>query len=112
MRLVDQWLSQSAHHQSLLRNRRGISQGAILSPLFCNLYLHQFDMALARANIPFVRFADDFLLFSKTKQGALKSMRFADEQLGNLGLVLHPQKTRVVRGGPSVKFLGESLPNP
>jgi RNA-directed DNA polymerase len=112
MRLIDQWLTQGAHHRSLLSSRRGISQGAILSPLFCNLYLHQFDVALVRANIPFVRFADDFLLFSKTKQGALRSMRFADEQLGKLGLVLHPKKTRIARSGPSIKFLGESLPHP
>ncbi len=71
MQLIEQWLVQGAHHCSLLRNRRGVCQGSILSPLFCNLYLHQFDIALERANIPFVRFADNFLLFADTKKKAL-----------------------------------------
>ncbi len=112
MRLVERWLSQGAHHLSLLRSPRGISQGAILSPLFCNLYLHTFDMALAKANIPFVRFADDFLLFSRAKQDAVKAMQFAGKTLNELGLELHPQKTRIVRSSPAVIFLGERLPNP
>ncbi len=112
MRLVEKWLSQGAHHLSLLRTPRGISQGAILSPLFCNLYLHPFDMALTKANIPFVRFADDFLLFSRVKQDAVKAMQFAEKALNELGLELHPRKTRIVRSSPSVIFLGEPLPNP
>ena len=55
--LIEKWLVQGAHHTSLLRSRRGISQGAVLSPLFCNLYLNRFDKALSCKNIPFVRFA-------------------------------------------------------
>ncbi|BBO79920.1 hypothetical protein DSCO28_04860 [Desulfosarcina ovata subsp. sediminis] len=112
MQLIEKWLSQGAHHRSLLRSPRGISQGAILSPLFCNLYLHTFDMALTKANIPFVRFADDFLLFSRVKKDAIKAMHFAKEVLEELGLELHPGKTRIVRSGKSVVFLGERLPDP
>jgi group II intron reverse transcriptase/maturase len=111
-RLVDLWLTQGAHSRSLLQRRRGIAQGAILSPLFCNLYLHQFDRFLADANIPFVRFADDMLLFCTAKKNAYFAMQFAETRLRRLGLVLHPEKTRVVRSGPSVKFLGQSLPCP
>ncbi|BBO87223.1 reverse transcriptase domain-containing protein [Desulfosarcina ovata] len=112
MQLIEKWLSQGAHYRSLLRSPRGISQGAILSPLFCNLYLHTFDMALTKANIPFVRFADDFLLFSRVKKDAIKAMHFAKEVLEELGLELHPGKTRIVRSGKSVVFLGERLPDP
>jgi RNA-directed DNA polymerase len=108
--LVEKWLAQGAHHQSLLGQRRGISQGAILSPLFCNLYLHQFDIAMSRVDIPFVRFADDFLLFSTDKSKAHDAMDFAAGQLHKLGLALHPEKSRIVRSGSAVKFLGEPLP--
>jgi len=111
MKLIEQWLVQGAHHCSLLRNRRGVCQGSILSPLFCNLYLHQFDTALVRANIPFVRFADDFLLFADTRKKALAAEVFAGERLEELGLSLHPKKTQVVRSSRQVVFLGESLPN-
>ncbi len=111
MKLIEQWLVQGAHHGSLLRSRRGVCQGSILSPLFCNLYLHQFDTALVRANIPFVRFADDFLLFADTRKKALAAEAFAGERLEELGLSLHPKKTQVVRSSRQVVFLGESLPN-
>jgi len=110
MKLIEQWLNQGAHHNSLLSAKRGISQGAILSPLFCNLYLHQFDMAMSRAGIPFVRFADDFLLFSDQKDKAEKALRYATEQLAKLDLTIHPQKTRIVQSSQAVTFLGECLP--
>ncbi len=84
----------------------------MLSPLFCNLYLHEFDRALVKANIPFVRFADDFLLFANARAKAEKELEFAGRQLDKLGLRLHPEKTQVVRSHPRVRFLGESLPSP
>jgi RNA-directed DNA polymerase len=112
MRLVARWLDQGAHVRSLLSTPRGISQGAVLSPLFCNLYLHAFDTALARAKIPFVRFADDFLLFAPAREQADQALGFAVRQLERLGLDIHPEKTRVVRSSRDVCFLGERLPDP
>lgn len=112
MKLIARWLDQGAHVKSLLATPRGIAQGAILSPLFCNLYLHGFDTALERAKIPFVRFADDFLLFAPAQAQADQARDYAERQLERLGLRIHPDKTRVVRSSPEVKFLGETLPNP
>jgi len=112
MRLIARWLDQGAHVKSLLSTSRGISQGAILSPLFCNLYLHRFDMALAKAKIPFVRFADDFLLFAPAQDQADKALAYAAGELERLGLTIHPEKTRVVRASREVSFLGQALPNP
>lgn len=112
LRLVARWLDQGAHVKSLLSTARGISQGAILSPLFCNLYLHRFDSALAKAKIPFVRFADDFLLFAPAREPADQAHAFAARELERLGLTIHPEKTRVVRASREVSFLGQPLPNP
>lgn len=112
MRLIEKWLKAGAHHSSLLRSRRGISQGAILSPLFCNLYLHEFDQALTKASIPFVRFADDFILFTSSREQAELAKEFAEKKLKKLGLALHPQKTRIERSNSSMVFLGERLPMP
>ncbi|MBK8640378.1 MAG: Retron-type reverse transcriptase [Chromatiaceae bacterium] len=112
MRLISRWLDQGAHVKSLLSTTRGISQGAILSPLFCNLYLHRFDTALAKAKIPFVRFADDFLLFAPAQDLAEKALDYATRELDRLDLNIHPEKTRVVRASREVTFLGQSLPNP
>ena len=112
MRLIGRWLDQGAHVKSLLSTPRGISQGAILSPLFCNLYLHRFDSDLASAKIPFVRFADDFLLFAPEQEPAQRALAYASERLDRLGLAIHPEKTQVVQSGPGVSFLGETLPPP
>lgn len=109
-RLMELWIAQGTHHSSLLGTSRGISQGAILSPLMCNVYLHSFDQALAKNNIPFVRFADDFLLFSSSKEQATAAQAFAGKILKQLGLQYHPKKTRIVRSSPKVIFLGETLP--
>ncbi len=112
LRLIARWLDQGAHVKSLLSTSRGISQGAILSPLFCNLYLHRFDTALAKAKIPFVRFADDFLLFAPVQDQADRALIYATRELTRLDLNIHPEKTRVVRASREVCFLGQALPNP
>ena len=67
-------------------------------------------MKLNKANIPFVRFADDFLLFCTTQKEAEKALEFTKNHLDSLGLNIHPKKTRVVRSHRGVKFLGQRLP--
>lgn len=112
MRLVKRWLAIGAHQTSLLGKRKGISQGAILSPIFCNLYLHQFDQALSNANVSFVRYADDFLLFTSSQDNALRARAFAESALEKMQLTIHPEKTQCVRSSTAIRFLGETLPSP
>lgn len=110
MRLIDLWLDLGASHANFMAAPRGIAQGAILSPIFCNLYLHDFDQALAQRNIPFVRYADDFLLFAADRSQAEQARAYAAEVLADLQLQLHPDKTQVIASGPKVEFLGQRLP--
>lgn len=110
--LIDKWLKQGVQSSSLFGTSRGISQGAILSPLFCNLYMNEFDQAMSDAHIPFVRFADDFLLFADEQSKAEKALAFAGKKLAQMDLELHPSKTRVVRSSRKIIFLGEPLPEP
>jgi len=111
-RLIDQWLETGTPRTGLLQQRRGIPQGAIISPFLCNLYLTDFDLALEKQNLPFVRYADDFLIFSPDRKAAETALKFAARQLQKLGLELHERKTRVCRSGPGVVFLGRKLPRP
>ena len=110
MRLIDLWLDLGVSQASFLATHRGISQGAILSPLFCNLYLNDFDQALHESKVPFVRYADDFLLFTATEADAERAHALAAKLLSRLDLQLNPDKTRITESGPHVSFLGESLP--
>jgi group II intron reverse transcriptase/maturase len=110
LRLIDQWLAAGTYQTGILTGPRGIPQGAVVSPFLCNVYLHGLDSALAERNIPFVRYADDFIAFAADQATAKSALDFTRRRLENLGLELHPEKTRVVQAGPHVAFLGERLP--
>ena len=90
---------------------RGLPQGMVLSPFLCNLHLHDFDCFLQTKKIPFVRFADDFILFAFDEVRAKQALQLAEKSLKKLGLELHPEKTRVIRSTKRHRFLGKRLPD-
>ncbi len=110
MKLMTQWLQQGSQTQGMFGVARGIPQGAVLSPLFCNLFMHEFDLALANKGIPFVRFADDFLLFADNKTTAERYLDYARRKLTAMSLELNANKTCIIRSSPETLFLGKPLP--
>jgi group II intron reverse transcriptase/maturase len=103
--LVDLWLRRFG-------SGRGLAQGAPISPILANLYLHPLDMALVRARIPFVRYADDFVALAKDRAGAARAMAIVAGVLHRRGLALHPGKTRILRLADGLDFLGQQLTFP
>ncbi len=88
----------------------GASQGSVLSPLLCNVYLHTFDQKISKKlGWTLVRFADDFVILTKRKQDAHAARQKAASVLGKLGMKLHPEKTQVVSFEQGFKFLGMSF---
>ena len=53
-----------------VENEYGTPQGAVLSPILSNLYLHSFDQFAISKSVPYVRYADDFLFLAETKEQA------------------------------------------
>lgn len=84
----------------------GLAQGSPLSPLLANLYLDQLDDALEKKGIHFVRFADDFVLLSKSRQAAEHALDHTGDVLGRHGLELKSEKTRIVDFDRGFTFLG------
>ena len=85
----------------------GTPQGGPLSPLLANIYLHAFDVQMVEAGYGLVRDADDFVLFARSESEANAALERAREILeGQLGLRLHPEKTRVVPVAHGFEFLG------
>jgi RNA-directed DNA polymerase len=85
----------------------GTPQGGPLSPLLANVYLHRFDTAMGQAGYGLVRYADDFVIFAKSEGAATAALTLARQVLeGELGLRLHPEKTRVVSVAHGFEFLG------
>ena len=85
----------------------GTPQGAVVSPLMANVYLHYvFDLWVqqwrkrhARGIIVVVRYADDVVVGFQNPDDAARFRREIAERLQAFGLALHPDKTRLIRFG-------------
>ena len=88
----------------------GTPQGGVISPLLANIFLDAFDQAWAEYGTgELVRYADDFVVMCSSRSQAEEARRRAAAILGDLGLSLHPDKTRVVdlrEGQQGFDFLG------
>ena len=85
---------------------RGVPQGGPLSPLLANIMLDPLDKLIEEMGLPFVRYADDFLVLAKSKseaQAALVELKRHVE--GKLKLLINEDKTRVAPLG-ECEFLG------
>ena len=69
LRLIRKWLRSPIQIDGkLVKRRKGVPQGSPLSPLLSNIMLHELDRELERQGLRFVRYADDFSIYLKTKQ--------------------------------------------
>ncbi|MBA3532763.1 MAG: RNA-directed DNA polymerase [Ardenticatenales bacterium] len=84
----------------------GVSQGSALSPLLCNIYLHEFDRALVDKGQHLVRYADDWVILCRRKQEAEAALQLASQVLRKLRLEIHPGKSGVVHFDEGFSFLG------
>jgi len=73
LRLIRRWLRAPIWiNGTLYKRRKGLPQGSPISPLLSNIMLHELDSELERQGLRFVRYADDFSIYCKTKQEARK----------------------------------------
>src|SRR5581483_6689595 len=90
----------------------GTPQGSPISPLLANVALDALDKAWERDGRRLgvlVRYADDFVILCRSEARAGQARELATTVLADLGLVLHPDKTRIAclsRGGEGFDFLG------
>jgi group II intron reverse transcriptase/maturase len=90
----------------------GTPQGSPISPLLANIALHVLDEAWQERGGrlgTLVRYCDDFVVLTPTRQRAEQARDLAAQVLGGLGMRLHPEKSGIVcltRGGQGFEFLG------
>lgn len=87
----------------------GTPQGAVLSPLLANIYLHPLDKLIADDGMKMVRYADDFVIVCENKTQAEDALRLVREWTQGNGLTLHPDKTHLgdcSQPGQGFEFLG------
>jgi RNA-directed DNA polymerase len=87
----------------------GTPQGAVISPLLANLYLHPLDLLMEQSGRRMVRYADDFVILCRSAAEAQDALRQVEAWVTASGLTLHPDKTRTGdcrQPGQGFEFLG------
>ena len=111
LKLLRQWLRAGVMVEGATTETvSGTPQGGVISPLLANIYLHAFDRAWAESGTgELIRYCDDFVVLCTSREQAEVAQERATAILGELGLELHPDKTRVVdlrEGREGFDFLG------
>jgi RNA-directed DNA polymerase len=98
---IERWLKAPVQEEDgkLIPREKGTPQGGVISPLLANLFLHYaFDrwITVKYPHVPFERYADDAIVHCKTETEAQEVRAAIATRLGECGLELHPEKTRIV----------------
>jgi len=108
IRLIQKWLKAGVSEDGQWSNSHvGTPQGAVVSPLIANVYLHYvFDLwvealrkKLAKGDMIVVRYADDLVIGFQSRTEAERFLGMFRERLSKFGLELHPEKTRLIEFG-------------
>jgi group II intron reverse transcriptase/maturase len=110
LQLIERWLTAHVFNEltpsSAKQPSVGTTQGGVLSPLLCNVYLRPFDDALTRSGLALTRYADDWVILCQSKSQAQDALNRASQELGRLKLAINPHKTRVTGFEQGFCFLG------
>jgi RNA-directed DNA polymerase len=108
VRLIQKWLKAGVVEDGKwFETKEGTPQGAVVSPLLANLYLHHvldlwvvaWRKKVARGEMIVVRYADDAVLGFQYREDAEKFLKELQERVRKFGLELHPEKTRLIEFG-------------
>lgn len=108
--LVEQYLKQDIlEDMKQWTPTSGTPQGAVLSPLLANVYLHPLDEQMAADGYRMIRYADDFVVLCRGQAQAEQALERIRQWTQAQGLTLHPQKTHIGdsrQAGQGFEFLG------
>jgi RNA-directed DNA polymerase len=108
IRLIRKWLKAGVLEDGVVAvSDKGTGQGAVISPLLANIYLHytvdlwaeRFRRREATGDMIIVRYADDFIVGFQHESDARRFLEAMHQRLGQFALSLHPEKTRLIEFG-------------
>lgn len=107
LQLIRKFLTCGVMEDKIVSSTRcGTPQGGVISPLLANIVLNKLDWAMHAQGLHFVRYADDFVIFCKTRHAAERAKTFASDLLTQMSLPLNDEKTHVGLISDSFEFLG------
>jgi len=108
LKLVEGYLKQGVlEEMKFWTPEKGAPQGAVISPLLSNLYLHPLDLAVEESGFEMIRYADDFVILCRTREEAEQALALVRSLTEERELELHPEKTRLVNAAEEgFDFLG------
>src|SRR5258707_4346589 len=116
IRLIRKWLTAGVLEDGAVTvSGKGTGQGAVISPLLANIYLHyvldlwaeRWRQREATGDMIIVRYADDFIVGFEHEGDARRFLDEMRERLQKFALSLHPEKTRLIEFG---RFAAERRP--
>jgi RNA-directed DNA polymerase len=107
LKLIGRYLRAGVMVDGVLQSSpEGTPQGGPLSPLLANILLDDLDKELERRGLPFVRYADDFVIFTRSRRAAERVFNGVNRYLTKaLRLVVNQEKSRIMPSD-GVEFLG------
>jgi len=110
LRLIEATLKAGSYGKGrLFPTERGTPQGGVVSPLLSNILLTPFDQEMRRRGYQLTRYADDWVITCESAAEARAAVAAALRILNELGVQLHPQKTRIVHVRQGFEFLGYKI---
>lgn len=91
------------------RQVRGLAQGCALSPLLANLVLAQIDAILLAEGFAMIRYADDIVVATSSRDEAMEALRCLSDAVGRFDMSLGPEDTQVMSFEEGFCFLGEDF---
>jgi RNA-directed DNA polymerase len=110
LRLIEAMLKAGSYGRGrLYPTERGTPQGSVVSPLLSNILLTPFDREMRLKGYQLTRFANDWVVTCRSAAEARAALDAARRILKQLGVELHPQKTRIVHVQYGFEFLGYKI---
>jgi group II intron reverse transcriptase/maturase len=110
LRLIKAMLKAGSYGKGqLYPSERGTPQGGVVSPVLSNVLLTPFDREMRLKGYQLTRYADDWVITCKSAAEARAAVDAAGRILKQLGVELHPQKTRIVHVQHGFEFLGYKI---
>jgi group II intron reverse transcriptase/maturase len=110
LRLIEAMLKAGSYGKGqLFPSKRGTPQGGVVSPTLSNILLTPFDREMRLRGYQLTRYADDWVITCKSAAEARAAVDVARQVLKQLGVELHPQKTRIVHAQEGFEFLGYKI---